>query len=108
MMAATHSNQGSSTCVLELQPPQNIQQSKTKGQGAPDLTLQTRSGDGNIRESIDRRHKDDADAEPPAEAGPVVHALERWNSPASNIPRTFATFWSFVIMGANDAAYGVS
>lgn len=45
----------------------------------------------------------DADIPPTA-----VAALEKWNSPRSNIYRTFATFWSFFVMGANDAAYGVS
>lgn len=34
--------------------------------------------------------------------------LEKWNQPRVNIHRTFATFWSFLVMGANDAAYGVS
>lgn len=43
----------------------------------------------------------DADIPPTA-----VAALEKWNSPRSNIYRTFATFWSFFVMGANDAAYG--
>lgn len=38
----------------------------------------------------------------------VAHALEKWNEPSVNITRLLATFWSFVIMGANDAAYGVS
>lgn len=33
--------------------------------------------------------------------------LERWNAPRTNLWRTFAAFWSFVVMGANDAAYGV-
>lgn len=37
----------------------------------------------------------------------AVHALEKWNSPRHNIPRLMATFWSFVVSGANDAAYGV-
>ncbi|KAL2832503.1 major facilitator superfamily domain-containing protein [Aspergillus cavernicola] len=32
--------------------------------------------------------------------------LERWNHPRSNIVKTFATFWAFLVMGANDAAYG--
>ncbi|KGO68313.1 Major facilitator superfamily domain, general substrate transporter [Penicillium italicum] len=32
--------------------------------------------------------------------------LEKWNQPRVNIHRTFATFWSFLVMGANDAAYG--
>ncbi|KAJ5810773.1 Major facilitator superfamily domain general substrate transporter [Penicillium robsamsonii] len=33
-------------------------------------------------------------------------SLEKWNQPRGNIYRTFATFWSFLVMGANDAAYG--
>lgn len=32
---------------------------------------------------------------------------EKWNHPRSNIAKTLATFWSFLIMGANDSAYGV-
>ncbi|KAH9870349.1 hypothetical protein IAQ61_005823 [Plenodomus lingam] len=32
--------------------------------------------------------------------------LERWNAPRSNLYRTLAAFWSFVVMGSNDAAYG--
>ncbi|OJJ06761.1 hypothetical protein ASPVEDRAFT_140661 [Aspergillus versicolor CBS 583.65] len=31
--------------------------------------------------------------------------LERWNSPG-NTAKTMATFWAFLVMGANDAAYG--
>jgi hypothetical protein len=34
-------------------------------------------------------------------------ALEKWNQPQINVYRTFATFFSFLVMGANDAAYGV-
>lgn len=40
--------------------------------------------------------------------GPEFPLLEKWNQPRVNIHRTFATFWSFLVMGANDAAYGVS
>ncbi|KAH8700578.1 putative MFS transporter [Talaromyces proteolyticus] len=36
----------------------------------------------------------------------VAHVREKWNDPVVNAPRIFATFWSFVMMGANDAAYG--
>jgi len=35
-------------------------------------------------------------------------ALEKWNEPRINACRSFATFWSMLVMGANDAAYGVS
>lgn len=34
--------------------------------------------------------------------------LEKWNRPRINIYRYLATLYSFVIMGMNDAAYGVS
>ncbi|KAJ5081278.1 Major facilitator superfamily domain general substrate transporter [Penicillium alfredii] len=34
-------------------------------------------------------------------------ALEKWNHPRINIYRSFATFWGFLVMGANDAAYGL-
>ncbi|KAJ5963202.1 Major facilitator superfamily domain general substrate transporter [Penicillium vulpinum] len=37
---------------------------------------------------------------------PAGLLLEKWNQPRVNIHRTFATFWSFLVMGANDAAYG--
>ncbi|KAL4958108.1 MFS general substrate transporter [Aspergillus filifer] len=33
-------------------------------------------------------------------------ASNRWNSPRSNIFRVLTTFWVFLIMGSNDAAYG--
>lgn len=33
---------------------------------------------------------------------------ERWNFPRTNMRRVGACFYSFIIMGANDAAYGVS
>ncbi|KAF2764977.1 MFS general substrate transporter [Teratosphaeria nubilosa] len=36
----------------------------------------------------------------------VTEHVETWHSPRINIYRIFATFWSFTIMGANDAAYG--
>lgn len=36
----------------------------------------------------------------------VSQALERWNHPRSNRPRVFAAFWSLLVMGMNDAAYG--
>lgn len=48
----------------------------------------------------------EASNSPPA--GNVFPAIERWNHPKSNIYKTLATFWGFLVMGANDAAYGVS
>lgn len=36
----------------------------------------------------------------------ATEQIERWNHPRVNVYRIFATFWSFVIMGMNDATYG--
>ena len=36
----------------------------------------------------------------------AVDALQKWNQSRSNIFKTLSTFFSFVILGANDAAYG--
>ncbi|KAE8156373.1 major facilitator superfamily domain-containing protein [Aspergillus tamarii] len=37
----------------------------------------------------------------------IIHQAERWNHPRSNILKTLATYWSFLVMGMNDAAYGL-
>lgn len=34
--------------------------------------------------------------------------LEQWNKPRINTYRYLATIYSFIVMGMNDAAYGVS
>lgn len=44
-------------------------------------------------------HTDSSGSDPDGEA---------WNQSSTNIVRTLATFWSFALMGANDAAEGVS
>ncbi|KKY25005.1 putative mfs transporter [Phaeomoniella chlamydospora] len=40
---------------------------------------------------------------PPTTAVPI---LQRWNNPRINMWRCFATFYSFIILGTNDSAYG--
>ncbi len=42
------------------------------------------------------------------ESPPTEPALVRWNKPRINIYRYLAANFSFIIMGMNDAAYGVS
>ena len=39
--------------------------------------------------------------------GPVTNALQQWNNPRINIWRFFASVMGFIVMGMNDAAYGV-
>ncbi|KAL9108469.1 MAG: hypothetical protein Q9227_006803 [Pyrenula ochraceoflavens] len=36
----------------------------------------------------------------------AVEVLERWNNPRINVYRILATFYTFIILGANDAAFG--
>lgn len=38
----------------------------------------------------------------------AVETVERWNSSRNNVYRTLACFWSLLVLGANDAALGVS
>jgi hypothetical protein len=38
----------------------------------------------------------------------TVSVVERWNHPKANVYRTLAILYAFIIMGANDATYGVS
>lgn len=35
------------------------------------------------------------------------HPQEKWNEPRINAWRVLATYYSFVVVGANDGAYGV-
>jgi len=55
-------------------------------------------------QAVESENPINGDDDPPATA---VNALERWNYPRHNIARLIATFWSFIVSGANDAAYGV-
>lgn len=108
-MSVVRNNGGSSTCVVELQPTTSAFSAKeSDGQRPPDLTFNTEreNNENGINESPPFGW--DQDTESPGPERAVAHAREKWNEPAVNAPRTFATFWCFVIMGANDAAYGVS
>ncbi|KAK6083688.1 MFS transporter [Seiridium cupressi] len=46
---------------------------------------------------------EDDELPPPSTASSIV---QRWNYPRSNMPKVAACFWSFIVIGANDAAYG--
>lgn len=76
---------GSSTMVLEM----------------PKRSLQRESSNKQIRETVEDTS---AGALPPPTT--AVPQLQKWNSPKINIWRCLATFYCFIILGANDAAYG--
>ena len=56
------------------------------------------------REGSSRGDETSSPLPPPSVASEV---LPRWNHPRKNIIRVASTFWAMLIMGANDAAYGV-
>ena len=94
-----HQNGGSSTCVveqrLELQDVSSYLQKPQDAKTAPSLNIS------------DRASQDDDPVESlPSPTTQATEKLERWNQSRTNLCRTFAAFWSFVVMGSNDAAYG--
>ena len=94
-----HQNGGSSTCVVEpsveLQDVSAYLQKPHDAKTAPSLKIS------------DRRSLNDDPVETlPSPTTQAAEKLERWNQSSTNVYRTFAAFWSFVVMGSNDAAYG--
>ena len=59
---------------------------------------------------LSRQRSDDAlvdECQTPASGSNfVAQPLQRWNESPSTIFRLFSTFFTFFVMGANDAAYG--
>jgi hypothetical protein len=102
---AFRQNGGSSTCVVE---PVELQDVSHFLQQPADAKLTGSRSSLQIHEARHIEKNDDPveNLPSPTTAGP--EKLERWNSPKVNMWRTFAAFWSFVVMGSNDAAYGVS
>lgn len=98
---AIHQNGGSSTCVIEPFELQDLSNHLSKPQEAKTAGLRLSDAKGVT-------HEDDDDSPidlPSPTTHPAVKA-ERWNHPRSNLFKTIAAFWSFVVMGSNDAAYG--
>lgn len=65
---------------------------------------------GNPSFSVDYEMKQVLEDSKEQEDSPVddEEVLERWNTPRINLWRYLAALYSFIIMGMNDAAYGVS
>jgi hypothetical protein len=104
-------NTGSPNGAIELEPQTRNFPTSSNEQRLNPKNISSASAPNAHNVSIPEREPDletlsaESQHQPPAV---VAHALEQWNEPSVNVSRVFATFWSFVIMGANDAAYGVS
>ena len=83
---------GSNTYTMEMQPPPS---SKTSQQNLAESS-QVMGRDSPSISALDT---------PPEPEAPAI-VLQRWNEPRVNIVRVFSTFYSFMILGANDGAYG--
>ncbi|KAK8013821.1 hypothetical protein PG990_007117 [Apiospora arundinis] len=83
MTTCTTTASGSLTAVMEMHDMQ-----------APHSKLEAQLPDESPQE--------DPGSPPPT----ATEMVQRWNYPKSNVPKIGACFWSFVVMGANDAAYG--
>jgi hypothetical protein len=79
------------------QPQDHISQRSSRTLGGRALSLN----------SFHEAQADDVDGSLPS---PITASeqLQKWNYPRVNLWRTLAAFWGFIIMGANDAAVGVS
>ena len=103
----------SSTCVIELPSRAGLSSPTGNGAGASsDKPQEARpSGERRLAETRNPARSSAEQIEAgdfgPGD-GPVVEAAEKWNEPRINVFRVGAAFWSLMIMGANDSAYGVS
>jgi hypothetical protein len=96
---------GSATCVVELdeiRKPQQLPATKE-----PSLNINRRLSRVESQNSRTIHDKYDADGTLPSPTT-ATEELQKWNYPKKNMLRTFAAFWGFIVMGANDAAVGVS
>ncbi len=84
MQTVNSSSGGSSTAIIELPASPHVRMDVQRATAIPE--------------------------HPPTSPQPPLEAsepqLQKWNSPRINIWRCAGTFWSFVILGANDAAIG--
>lgn len=99
---------GSSTSVMEVELESVYMSTalpKQDAAAANDFTIHGPGRPTSIRNGTGDVPKQDGSPLPPPSISAEV--VQRWNYPRKNIPRVAACFWTFVVMGANDAAYGV-
>ncbi len=107
-MSVERYNAGSSTAILEpieLQPVHPKQDRPSFSSGKRPASISGRSlASANHRVSND--DSSDRNETLPSPTTAPTEVLQSWNNPRINIYRVSATFWSFIVMGMNDATYG--
>jgi len=100
MAFAINHNSGSATSVIEL--PSYPHHDDVKGKASMDAVVRTTSH----RSHEAARSLNTGDGLPSSSLS--AEEITQWNHPRINIARTAAAFWTFIVLGMNDAAYGVS
>ncbi|RYC63800.1 hypothetical protein CHU98_g2423 [Xylaria longipes] len=101
MASQLHQNGGSGTAVIEMQPVY-LSPPPSKNQSVETTT----PPDSSPRRASTDEEKQDMDGAPPMPPN-GTDVKERWNYPRTNTRRVGACFYSFLVMGANDSAYGL-
>ncbi|KAI1436475.1 putative MFS transporter [Xylaria sp. CBS 124048] len=100
---------GTSTVMMETEPISLSPLPPSHAKTTADVTLTLTPGSYIQRPSSEDEENRQSSSGPPSPDHPTTagaHSKERWNRPRGNIPRVASCFYSFVVMGANDAAYG--
>lgn len=101
---AKYESAGSSTCVIE---PIQLQEISTDHLTKPqDAILSTSQTSLRLANTKGIQESDDIMQTLPSPTTQAAERLERWNASRSTVYKILAAFWSFVVMGSNDAAYG--
>lgn len=101
----TQQNTGSSTYVIELED-RGISKTQTPNKPSPPQSVYSLGRRETPRASHD--HDEDRQETLPSPTTHVADQVQKWNYPRINVGRTMGMFLSFVVMGLNDGAYGVS
>jgi len=106
-------NGSSSTCVIEPVELQDVSSFLSRPQEAklapsqPNLQISETAPTTTLGHRVGNSEDSDPIEGLPEPITHVAERAERWNQSRLNVCRTLAAFWSFVVMGSNDAAYGV-
>lgn len=105
MATSFEQNGNASTCVEQPIEFTDVSNFIAKPQDAKVASSQHAAG-LRLSDTKGIQSNDDPVGTLPSPTTQAAEKLERWNHPRSNLFRTMAAFWSFVVMGSNDAAYG--
>ncbi|KAJ4367420.1 hypothetical protein N0V83_007002 [Neocucurbitaria cava] len=101
---AIHQNGNSSTYVVE--EPVELKDVSSHLPKPHDAKIASSQPGLRLSDTKGIQENDDTVEKLPSPTTQAATKLERWNAPRTNLYRTLAAFWSFVVMGSNDAAYG--